>query len=330
MNVIQWEFGAVTPTDLARHVARGLVVGRLIPIRLEVAVRNFLTDLEFENRSPRTIHFYDDNLSHLVKLFPDADVGEIDADRIRQFARSRDLSKTHALHAHYRSFRAFFNWCVGQQYIAENPMRYLNMPKLPQRIKPTLSPAELKKLLLTQPTGTFLGRRNRMIVMILLDTGIRAGELLGLTLEDIDTKHGGLRIRSGKGDKERVVRLSRKTLKMTRLYLGMDTHPRDRAVHRGKSSMFMVSEERRPLTYDGLREAIAHMARLADIHTKVSPHVFRHTWARMTLASGVDSRYVQTLGGWSSLDMVGVYTKDQRQDDALAAQQGHLLVDKLL
>jgi integrase/recombinase XerD len=334
MNVaherIDFEFGAVTRTDLQRRVRGESVLGELIRCTLERAVSNYLNDLEYASRSPRTIRFYEENLTHLVDRLPRIEVLDVAPDDIRGFFASRNLSKTHALHAHYRSFRAFFNWCVKQDYCARSPMEGFSPPTIPQRIKPTLTGQEIRRMLQTQSRQTFLGRRNRVMVMLLCDTGVRVAELLRLTLDDVDLRNRIVRIRKGKGNKERVVSLSERTVKEIRVYLGLDTHPGDRGVHRGSSDQLFLSEERRPLTYHGVREALITMAKLAGVTKAVSPHVFRHTWARMTLAAGVDSRYVQTLGGWASLDMVARYTKDQQAEDALRAQRAHLVVDRLL
>jgi len=305
-------------------------LSELIRCTLERAVANYLNDLEYANRSPRTVRFYEENLAHLVDRLPRVEVLDITPDDIRGFFASRDLTKTHALHAHYRSFRAFFNWCVTQGYCDPSQMKGFSPPTIPQRIKATLTGQEIRKLIATQSRQTFLGRRNRVVVMVLCDTGMRSAELLALTLDDVDLRNRAVRIRRGKGNKERVVHLSERTVRELRVYLGLDTSPSDRGIHRGNSDKLFLSEERRPLTYHGIREALITMAKLAGITKPVSAHVFRHTWARMTLAAGVDSRYVQTLGGWNSLEMVSRYTKDQASEDALRAQRAHLVVDGLL
>jgi len=306
------------------------VLGELIPISLERAIDLFISDLEFSGRSHRTIEFYGECLRHLSDRFPKYNLSDIGPDEIRQFYRSRDLTKTSSLDAHYRSFRAFFNWCMRQEYLKASPLAGFQRPQVPKKIRATLTPAEVRKLISGQNRQTFLGRRNRLITRLLFETGMRASELLGLCLEDIDEKNRAVRIKKAKGRKERIVLFGESTRRDLRVYLGVDTHPRDRAVHGGKSDSLILSEERRPLTYHGLREALITMAETAGITKRISPHVFRHTWARLSLASGVDSRYVQTLGGWATLEMVGEYTKDQQQEDALAAQRSHLLGDKLL
>lgn len=325
-----WAFGSVTRTDLQRRIRGESVLQQLIRCSLEQAVAHYLNDLEYANRSPRTVAFYEENLRHLVDRLPRVEVLDISPDDIRGFFASRNLSATHALSAHYRSFRAFFNWCVIQRYCDPSPLRGFSPPSIPEKIKPTLTGQEIRKLIATQSRQTFLGRRNRIIVMMLSDTGMRSAELLALTLDDVDLRNRAVRIRKGKGNKERVVHLSERTVKELRVYLGLDTHPADRGIHRGSSNQLLLSEERRPLTYQGVREALVTMGKLAGITKSVSPHVFRHTWARMTLAAGVDSRYVQTLGGWNSLDMVSRYTKDQASEDALRAQRAHLVIDRLL
>lgn len=334
MNVaherVEYAFGSVTRTDLARRLREGSVLGELIRCTLERAVTQWLNDLEYASRSPATIRFYESNLRHLVDRYPRIEVCDLDGDSIRAFFASRDLTRTYSLHAHYRSFRAFFRWAADHDYCAVSPLQGFPAPALPQRIKPTLTAQEIRRMLQTQSRQTFLGRRNRIMVMVLCDTGMRIAELERLTLDDVDTRNRLVRIRRGKGNKERVVRLSERTVKEIRVYLGLDTHPADRGIHRGSSDQLFLSEERRPLTYHGFREALITMAKLAGVTKSCSPHVFRHTWARMTLAAGVDSRYVQTLGGWASLDMVARYTKDQQAEDALRAQSAHLVVDRLL
>jgi len=330
MNVRSWLFGSITRTDLMNRVRGESLLGELIPIAFDRAIDLFLSDLEFSGRSPRTIEFYGECLGHLSDRFPKHDLTDIGPDEIREFFRSRDLSRTSSLDAHYRSFRAFFNWCIRQGYIASHPLVGFQRPHVPQHVRPTLTPTEIRKLLAGQSRHTFLGRRNRLIVRMLFETGMRASELLGLCLDDIDEKNRAVRIRRSKGQKERIVLFGERTRRELRVYLGIDTHPRDKAVHGGRSDMLFLSEERRPLTYHGLREALISMAKIAGITKSVSPHVFRHTWARMMLANGVDSRYVQTLGGWANLEMVRRYTQDQETDDALAAQRAHLLGDQYL
>jgi len=322
MNVRAGRFTPLSETYLAGVIAKALLVERLIQsMPLGDAISEYLTDLRLENRSPRTIEFYATNLAHLTAFLPQVRVEDLTASEMRQFLASRDPTHQQAMDAHYRALRAFFNWAVKQRYLVENPITQLKRPKVPIKVIPTFTIEDIKGMLQTHTTDTFLGRRNRAIVLVLFDTGIRASELLKLRLADVDIEHGLLRVQ-GKGNKERIVAMSRRTVKELWGYLK----------NRGsREDSLFLSEERHPLTYEGMSGAIKKMGRKAGVTgTRVSPHTFRHTFAVMFLRSGGNIRDLQTLGGWETLDMVIHYTQHLKEQDALEAHQMHSPVDRFL
>jgi site-specific recombinase XerD len=165
----------------------------------------------------------------------------------------------------------------------------------------------------------FCGLRNRAIILLLLDTGMRLRELSALRLWDLDFDRGIVRV-MGKGAKERVVGMGKATQKAMLRYLlsRSDPHPE-----------VWVSEERRPLTYNSLNDAIRTMGKRAGIEFRSSAHTYRHTFATSALKNGADLFRVQALLGHSSLEMVRRYAASLGSEHAVEGHRSFGPVDKL-
>jgi integrase/recombinase XerD len=122
------------------------------------------------------------------------------------------------LHCYVRAIRAFFNWLVLEEYLPKSPVTLLKPPKLEQRYKAVLSVSEIERLLSELNQRTFLGSRMYAIIALLYDSGLRAGELATLELNDVQWSDYQLRV-MGKGKKERLVPFSPATQKALRKYL---------------------------------------------------------------------------------------------------------------
>lgn len=160
--------------------------------------------------------------------------------------------------------------------------------------------------------------RDVAILLVLVDTGIRASELCGLEMRDYDQAEGRLHIRHGKGDKERSVYLGTNAQRSLWRYLATrkDTKPTD--------SLFVVRNgsalDRNNLRH--LLERIGHNARVADVH----PHRFRHTFAIIFLRNGGNIYELQRILGHEKLDTVQTYLK-LAQSDIATAQRKHSPAD---
>jgi site-specific recombinase XerD len=193
-----------------------------------------------------------------------------------------------SIQTYARSARAFFHWLVRRELIARNPFDRVTFPKVGKPLIQTIDADEFERLLLacTPPheAGPFAERaavRNRAILWVLYDTGIRVSELCGLRLPDFDRKHGVLTV-TGKGSKERRIALGSNCLRNLLYYLDRYRPDEDELAEwssAGEDHLFL-SETRLPLTKNGVTLLFKRIKQRAGITDKrISPHIFRHSFA---------------------------------------------------
>lgn len=139
-------------------------------------------------------------------------------------------------------------------------------------------------------------------VALLAHTGLRAGECLDLQLQDLDLAAGRLRVRNGKGLKDRVVYLSPLASQAVRVYLGDTPRP--------ANGPLLTRAEARPITYPWLRDQVEQLGTAAGV-AQVSPHRLRHTLATQLLNAGMDITRIQKLLGHAFLNTTQIYARVQ-------------------
>ncbi len=212
-----------------------------------------------------------------------------------------------------RSARAFFHWLVRRGTLENNPFERVVFPKVGRPLIQTITTEEFERLLLAcappHETGPYAERaavRNRAILWLLYDTGIRVSELINLRLSDFDRKHGVVTV-MGKGAKERRVALGQNCLRNLSYYL--DKHrPDDEELAEwgsaGEDHLFL-SETRQSLTKNGMEMLFKRLKARAGITGKrISPHIFRHTFAMNYLIKSNDPFSLQELLGHEDLTTV--------------------------
>jgi integrase/recombinase XerD len=178
-----------------------------------------------------------------------------------------------------------------------------------KRLPKTLSSGEVESLL-DQPERTSpLGIRDKAMLELLYATGLRASELVGLRLQDINLERGFVTV-VGKGSKERAVPLGETAGARAREYI-------DRArplLLKGRESDFLfISSRHRQITRQMFWERIKHYVRKAGIMKNVSPHTLRHSFATHLLDNGADLRAVQAMLGHSDISTTQIYTYVSRE-----------------
>jgi len=147
----------------------------------------------------------------------------------------------------------------------------------------------------------FLRARQYTIVLLLLDTGIRASELCGLTLDNTDIDNGTIKV-MGKGRKERIVPFASGTKKALLRYV---TTWRPEPAYEGIDNLFL-SIRGTPLSYNGLRHVITRIGHRAGI-PRLHPHLFRHTFAVKYLINGGDVMTLRLILGHATLEVTRTY-----------------------
>ena len=230
------------------------------------------------------------------------------------------------VHHYYSVLRAFFNWVVKEGFLTQSPVAKVKVAKPKCKIIKPYSIDQIKKMLQVcdfdyQHNAKFLGSRNKAIILILLDSGLRASELANIKLQDIDVERGWIKV-VGKGTKERMVHIGKVAQKALWRYL----------IYRGENNQqeLWLSEECRPLQTSGIQSSIDRLKKRAGVNEEGCVHRFRHTFALSFLRADRNPFNLQYLLGHSSLEMVRHYTATLGMEDALKAHEKASPADTLI
>jgi len=280
--------------------------------------------------SRRSVQFYTEGLTNFFNYVSPTtnDIQEISVMMIRKYLlHLEDIGLTPGgVHAKYRCIRAFFNWYEYEEYPENwfNPMRKVKMKKPRQE---PLEPADINavramiadcSVALNKSDCKFLGVRDKAILLTLLDTGLRASELLSLTPANINPVTGVIQLVHGKGGKSRTVYIGRKARQAMRRYL-REANP---------ENFLWVNISGEPLTRSGLRQMLQERAKRAGVAYQTA-HSFRRLFAISMLRAGVDIYSLQLLMGHADIQVLRRYLKLTDQD-TLAAHIKGSPVDKLV
>jgi len=276
-------------------------------ITLKQATDSFLLSKKAAGRSLRTIAKYQDTLRILARYTNGKCLEDITADDIRRYlADCREAGqKRTSQDTYYRTFSTFFTWCVAE-YGISSPMERVERIHLPKRLPPYLSDEAICKLLVAT-SGSRHPLRDRAIVAVLVDTGIRAGELLGLTLKNIDFGAGELRV-FGKDMEERLVPIDEQASK------ALTEHLKSRRDRDGNRPVFISQRTKEVLTVSGLRQVLKRLAQRAGVKERVYTHLFRHIFGRCWMRDGGDLESLGEVFGHNQLSTTRLYARQQIED----------------
>lgn len=200
-------------------------------MKINSLVPLYLEELKLLNRSPLTIRNIKNGLGIMLEFFQDEniiDLDELNLDAMQLYQEDltyRLTKKGTPLSASTKEkylccMRGFLIFLHEQDYLVSDLSRKIKLPSQPKRLpKVILDEDEVKILLDTPDTRTNDGYRNMVLLAILYNTAVRAAELASIRTEDLDLDNGYLNIRSGKGDKDRVVPLGKKVCYLIQNYV---------------------------------------------------------------------------------------------------------------
>ena len=274
------------------------------PIPIAEAVDEYLLVCELEQKSPRTVQAYAETLRLFQRLGAPLDPDRLRPDHVIAYLARFTAHRPDTRHRYFREVRCFWNWLRTAGYTENDPFRGLRNVRLPRTIVPPLGPAEIARLLACCDAATVVGRRDRAILLTLLDTGIRCAEAVQLDLADCALTERRLLVRQGKGGKDRVVPFAGRCDDALVVYLA------DRGSAPGP--LFVAARYARlndgvRLPPNGLKQLLRRLGRAAGV-PRVHAHRFRHTFATWAIAHDAREIDVQHLLGHSSPEMVRRYS----------------------
>lgn len=196
--------------------------------------------------------------------------------------------------------RSFYRFLLDDEVIEHDPTRNLPVPKQWKTVPDSLSLAEVEKMV-NSLGNTWLGIRDRAMLLTFFASGLRESELADLKLADIDLETGAAKVWSGKGAKDGMVPLSAPAVEALRLYLDTARPKLSR-----KSSYLFLSRLGDRLTRQQVYNRVRAIAQQA-LGRRVSPHMLRHSFATALVQGGADVRDVQALMRHSSVDTTQIY-----------------------
>ncbi|MHB9025014.1 MAG: tyrosine-type recombinase/integrase [Armatimonadota bacterium] len=290
------------------------------------ALNAFYAHCESKNLAAGTLRFYRDKLMAFLRWMERDGLdgltfGDLTPKHLRDFLTSerKRTSPAQARHC-YTATRVLFKHLVNEGVIADSPLNGVDAPKVPKKLIPALSLQQVQTLLATCGED-FFGARDRAILLLLLDTGARAAELLSITTADVDDQAGGKLTIIGKGDKQREVFFGPTATEALLDYLrqreAMDT------------PALFVNAHGKALTYSGLAQLLRRRGKLAVLPAhSTHPHVLRHTFATFFLRNGGNVFALQRLLGHATLSMTERYLT-LTGDDLAAAHRAYSPADML-
>ena len=221
--------------------------------------------------------------------------------------------------------RGLHGFRVQEGTTTVDPTADVRAPQAPSRLPKALEEHEVLALLDAAAGPTPFDRRDRAILEVLYGTGMRVSELVGLSLGDLGSDTGLVRV-LGKGSKERLVPLGRCSVEAVDLWLGAEGRPRlepRRWARRGDAEALFLNARGGRLSRQGVWGVIEKRARRAGLASRVHPHVLRHSCASHMLAHGADIRIVQELLGHASVATTQIYTRVSPEHLRRAYEQAH-------
>ena len=277
----------------------------------------YLTSCRIEGKTRDTIRSYRETLKHFMRA--------VDAEGLPRDPRAFITAHVYLFLGYVadtgvssmtqwrrqRETRAFFSWLLRHDYIPTNPFTKVKNIKVPQKLIQPFSQEEVLTLLACCDPDSRKGARDRALILVLLDTGLRAGELATLQREDVDFQGQRMRVRHGKGNRQRVVRFGEEAALALQHYLQR---------FRGeKPGPVFLTWRHKPLCRTAMRTIFQRLGERAGV-TKVHPHRFRHTFATWAIEQQAREIDVQVLLGHSTPAMLRRYTATY---DAEKAAQAH-------
>jgi integrase/recombinase XerD len=270
----------------------------------DVARESFMRYCRVKNLSDQSLRYYSEGLKALFEGLRDLGVDKplaVTSDHIDDLilAKKDDGLSDAYVNSLLRGWRVFFRFLHEDGYLPTNPTEKTRLIKAERRIIQTFTREQIKALLAVPDRTTFTGYRNYVLMLTLFETGIRIAEAEALKVTDIRWRDRVMVV-YGKGRKERIVPFQKTLEKHLKEYIAI-RGPLDH-------DYVFVNIDNRPMKKRAMQDEIRKIGLEANIKgVRVSPHTFRHTFAKIYIMNGGDVFSLQKILGHTTLQMVQTY-----------------------
>ena len=287
-------------------------------------LNSFFDYLTFEKKySIHTITSYKNDIRQFLSFInPDGEtviISEINYQQIRSWVSELIKNKIAARSVNRKlsSLKSFFKFLQRQQLIEVNPMAKISGPKTPKRLPVFVDERQMQNLFndVTFDEG-FNGQRDKLILDLLYQTGIRRSELTHLKEIDVDLFNSTIKV-LGKRNKERIIPISLPLKRNLESYLQVKKELNL------SNFMLLVSEKGNTLSEQAVYKSVKKYLSQVTTIQKKSPHILRHTFATHLLNNGADINAVKDLLGHASLSATQVYTHNTIDKLKKSYKQAH-------
>ncbi len=282
-----------------------------MPQSVQQTIQDFVDYLKFQKRySQHTVISYQTDLvsffDYLYSQFGETALPDIKPSFVRSWLaqlKEKGLeSKT--ITRKISTLKSFFKWLLRQQTITVSPMATIVSPKVSKRLPQFVDKDDIVTLLqYVEFPDDWDGKTQRLLIQLFYNTGMRQAELVGLKEMHIDKYNQSIKV-LGKGNKERIIPVSKELMKLMEEYI--DAKQNNFTVH-GNVFLFITANGKK-LYPKYVYNAVNKYLSLVTTIDKKSPHVLRHTFATHLMNSGADLNAVKELLGHSSLAATQIYT----------------------
>ena len=285
-------------------------------------IDKFLDHLKFEKRySKYTIKSYSNDLlkfnSYLNNFYDGVKFSSIESIHVRSymvFLLENKLAKS-SVARKISAVKSLFKFFLKQQIVSSSPVNLIETPKLEKRLPSFLKEDEIINLLkVIEFDDTFFGLRDKLLITLLYQTGIRLSEIIGLKNHSIRTEE--IKV-IGKRNKERIIPLSNTTLALIQQY------NRIKDVEFPNSSFFFITDKGNKMYEKFVYRKVNYYLSMVSSKQKKSPHILRHTFATHMLNNGADLNAIKELLGHENLSATQVYTHNTFQKLKSIHEQSH-------
>ena len=277
-------------------------------ITVSALYSDFLLEQKFRNNSTRTIEYYKENLSRFFIWLQSDDIIALSIDKWKEYGiylhetatkRNGDKYSESSIQGAMRAIKSFYNYGIAKGVVDDKVIRQLKLPKVHNKEERILDDDEINTLFHSIDESSQTGLRNKCFIALMLDSGLRRGEIPRLNFADLDVRSKTMIIK-GKGGKQRVVPMGEISATLLTDYI---FKYRENA---GQQTSVFVDSSGYRCTDNLIKQVFKRIKKKANI-SRLHPHLLRHTFATNYIADGGDLETLRLILGHANIQTTQRY-----------------------